>query len=290
MSALFYNGHVRTGRHLPSLLDYPVVEFIDSSVSEPQESNRVNFHEVNICQALIDQLVANHPSRAPSITVGVLSPFRAQAAYLRQILCPNSSSVALDSDTVHVAQGRTYDVVIMSLAATTLSPFLNPLDKWCQYLHHSLPKLFPRLKREAAALHQLDYPDFTPCLDLIHHHWAEQLASFSAEGSRSDQSSLRLRLFEDVDLDLVFDLDVLPRLPENDFAPNILNVALSLARHRLVILGHYDVLHQNPLVNLPYSWAKVFDRINVEPFSQMKSRMETNGPCAFIHDRQQWNR
>ncbi|MFQ5979447.1 MAG: AAA domain-containing protein [Candidatus Heimdallarchaeota archaeon] len=287
VSSLFYQGRLRTGRYLPPFLDFPVVEFIDSSTSSPQEFNRVNYHEATICQSLLNELAANIPPDSPPVTVGIISPFRAQAAHLRREL-QVPPSISLDIGTVHVAQGRTYDLVIISLAATTPSSFLNPPEPWLQRLKNALPSIFRRLKTEAHALTPLNYPDYTEALDHVYNRWHEQLAPFLKKERDTDAStsSFRLRLFEDAELDFVFDLETLPRLPENDFAPNILNVALSRARHRVVMLGHFDILHQNPLVNLIHSWAEVFGQVRAEPLSQTTSETKTNAPYSLIGD--QW--
>ncbi|MHA2369246.1 MAG: AAA domain-containing protein [Candidatus Hodarchaeales archaeon] len=289
VSALFYNGLIRTGRYLPPLLDYPTVEFIDSSTNECQEANRINYHEANICQSLIDELAANISSRSPPIRVGVVSPFRSQASYLRHELQSPSPSILLDSGTVHVAQGRTYDYLILSLAATTLSPFLNPPEKWLRHLQHSLPTIFHRLQREAASVVRLNYPDYRPHLDLVYHRWRDYLEPFLEDNEEGvENPSLRLRLFEDAEMDLVFDLEALPRLPENDFASNILNVALSRARHRLVIVGHYEILHQNPLVNLIHSWAEVFGQVVPEPLSSVIPERIANNSFAIFGNQLRW--
>lgn len=287
VSALFYQGRIRTGRYLSPFLDFPVVEFIDSSTSSPQEFNRVNYHEATICQSLLNDIAANVSPDSSPVTVGIISPFRAQAAHLRREL-QVPPSISLDIGTVHVAQGRTYDLVIISLAATTPSSFLNPPEPWLQRLKTDLPSIFQRLKTEAHALTTLNYPDYTEALDHVYDRWHEQLAPFliKDKGKDASSSSFTLRLFEDAELDFVFDLETLPRLPENDFAPNILNVALSRARHRVVMLGHFDILHQNPLVNLIHSWAEIFSQATTEPLSQTTSETKTNGPYSVIGN--QW--
>ncbi|MFW9917909.1 MAG: DEAD/DEAH box helicase [Candidatus Thorarchaeota archaeon] len=289
VSALFYNGLIRTGRYLPPLLDYAAVEFIDSSTGECQEVNRINYEEANICQGLIDELATSISPHSPPIRVGIVSPFRSQASYLRHELQSPSPSILLDSGTVHVTQGRTYDYLILSLAATTLSPFLNPPERWLRQLHHSLPTIFHRLQREAASAIRLNYPDYRPHLDLVYHQWCDYLEPFLEDNEKgAEHPSQRLRLFEDAEMDLVFDLEALPRLPENDFAANILNVALSRARHRLVIVGHYDVLHQNPLVNLIHSWVDIFGQVVPEPLSSIIPERIANNSFAIFGNQMRW--
>ncbi len=261
ISGLFYDGQIHTGHYIPRLFDYPIIEFIDTSSYEPQEYKRVNYLEAEICQDLIDQLAAKDPSC--SMKVGIITPFYSHAAYLRHVLRSPSPSIQLDVGTVHVAQGRTYDYVIFSLAATTPSPFLNPSKKWVLHLKQYLELIFQRLKREAASIEILRYPNYTAHLKEVYNHWSEYLEPFNEEDNKSANPSLRLRLFKDVERDFEFSLEIEEKLPENDFAPNIFNVALSRARHRLVILGHFSVLHQNPLVNLIYSWAEIFGQVRL---------------------------
>ncbi|MFX0200642.1 MAG: DEAD/DEAH box helicase [Candidatus Hodarchaeota archaeon] len=261
VSGLFYDGQIHTGHYIPHLLDYPVIEFVDTSSYDPQEYNRVNYLEAEICQDLINQLATNissHPMK-----IGVITPFYAQAAYLRRFLHSPNSSIQLDIGTVHVAQGRTYDCVFLSLAATTLSPFLNPPKKWTLHLKHQLKVIFQRLKQEAFLIEKLQYPNFLAQLQQIYNRWSEQLELIEEDNREPSNSSLRLRLFKDAEMDFVFDLEENEKLPENDFAPNILNVALSRARYRLVILGHFNTLHHNPLVNLIHSWAEIFGQVQL---------------------------
>ncbi len=261
VSGLFYDGQIRTGQYIPRLLDYPVIEFIDTSSYEPQEYNRVNYLEAEVCQNLIDQLVAKESSQP--LKVGVITPFHTQAAYLRRVLHSLPSSVQLDIGTVHVAQGRTYDCVILSLSATTPSPFLNPPKKWLLRLKKYLELIHHRLKREAISIEELKYSNYLTQLQQVYNRWVEYLEPFNGENDKNSSSPLRLRLFKDVETDFVFDLETNEELPENDFAPNIFNVALSRARHRLVVIGHFDTLHQNPLVNLIHSWADIFGQVRL---------------------------
>ncbi|MFX0207540.1 MAG: AAA domain-containing protein [Candidatus Hodarchaeota archaeon] len=260
VSGLFYDGQIHMGQYIPRLFDYPAIEFIDTSSYDPQEYNRVNYLEAKICQDLLDELAAksSHPMK-----VGVITPFYAQAAYLRRMLHTPPPSLQLDIGTVHVAQGRSYDCVILSLGATTPSPFLNPPKKWIFHLKQHLELICHRLKREALSIKELQYPNYKTQLQHVYDCWSEQLEPFNEENGNRTKDSLRLRLFQDAEMDFIFDLDVNENLPENDFAPNIFNVALSRARNRLVVLGHYNVLHQNPIVNLIYSWAEIFGQVTL---------------------------
>jgi hypothetical protein len=145
------------------------------------------------------------------------------------------------------------------------------------------------LQREAASVVRLNYPDYRPHLDLVYHRWRDYLEPFLEDNEEGvENPSLRLRLFEDAEMDLVFDLEALPRLPENDFASNILNVALSRARHRLVIVGHYEVLHQNPLVNLIHSWVDIFGQVAPEPLSSIIPERIANNSFAIFGNQLRW--
>ncbi len=260
VSALFYEGKIRTGQYIPRLCESPVIEFIDSSNGNLSENKRINTHEAFICQEVIDQIARKIVTHSSPLKIGIISPFRSQAAYLRQILQKPSENVSLETGTVHVTQGRTYDCLILSLAANNFTPFLNPPDDWIRNLLISLPKIFHRLREECTPITKLNYPDFTKLLDKAFISWQHQLEPYK-EKNKETNPKLSIRLFEDIDEDFNFDLESLPQLPENLFAPNILNVALSRARKQLVVVGHYEALHLNPIVNLIHKWSEIFGQV-----------------------------
>ncbi|MFW9996152.1 MAG: DEAD/DEAH box helicase [Candidatus Odinarchaeota archaeon] len=278
VSALFYGGKIRTGRFIKADRNtFPVVDFINTSESvRAKDVNRINYYEASLCQEIIDELATKDSSR--TIKVGAISPFRAQAEHLRRTLRSPSDRVKIDCGTVHVVQGRTYDVVILSLAAAALSPFLNPSEEWLKELQGSLPLIFSRLKRESKQSKGLGYPDHVEQLERVLISWKERLKPYD-DGLASDKgdkeqevenervpneergssSVLSLRQYECEDLNIEIELDLERlQLPENQYATNIFNVALSRARTRLVVLGYFDVLHENPLVDLIHSWIETF--------------------------------
>ncbi len=266
ISSLFYEGKIRTGKFHYPLLDYPILEFIDTSHCKTKDYKRVNHHEIEIIQTILKELVTRKKaySLQEKIKIGIISPFRAQANYLQKVLNSQSSEIELDCGTVHVTQGRTYDTLILSLAATTLSPFLNPPNSWVIQLKKSLKTILQNLMVEKENLLSLGYLNFQTKLEKVFSLWIKYLDSIEeVQFSNIDmpEKLIKLRLFEDAEMDFLFNPDPIKTLPENDYAPNIFNVALSRTKSRLIIIGNYSVLHQNPLINLIYSWISIFGKI-----------------------------
>jgi len=260
VSGLFYEGKIKTGRYIPLLDRRPAIEFIDTSKINPQEHNRVNYTEAQICKEIVANLAKERGLKQTKI--GIISPFRAQASYLQHVIKAPSTNVKLDIGTVHTVQGRTYDCVILSLSANTLSPFLNPTESWLEKIKRDLFSIFIRLEEEAINIRNLNYPSYNEKIAKVFKLWKEELSNYEKTFEMEKNSNtVQVRLFKDLELDFTFNLKDMEKMPQNEFAANIFNVALSRAKSQLTIIGNYNVLQRNPIVNLIYRWISQFGNI-----------------------------
>jgi len=260
ISALFYRGEVKTGRYIEKHFE-PVIEFIDTSLITQEENDRINNTEGTICQELLKAFAENTKgiNKKRNLSIGVISPFRNQANYLSSVLHPEDETIKLEVGTVHVARGRTYDIVIFSTAATNPSPFLNPDRETIISLHSMLAEIFTTLRYNNPE--QLGYKiGYYNKIKRVYKLWSKTLQEYKEELTLKTEP-IKIKMFEDKpELELELDLKH-SALPENTFAKNLFNVALSRARYKLIIISNYEGLYKNIIIRLIYEWIKIFGEI-----------------------------
>ncbi len=117
ISTLFYGGNLKNGRDtktkdIISWIDYNPTKRWPSSEEENSERPRIfNEDEGNIITNLVNEILAS----TPDVTVGIITPYKAQAALLKgKIQQYNNIKI----DTVDGFQGKECDVIIFSVTRT----------------------------------------------------------------------------------------------------------------------------------------------------------------------------
>lgn len=117
ISTLFYGGNLKNGRDtktkdIISWIDYNPTKRWPSSEEENSERPRIfNEDEGNTITNLVNEILAS----TPDVTVGIITPYKAQAALLKgKIQQYNNIKI----DTVDGFQGKECDVIIFSVTRT----------------------------------------------------------------------------------------------------------------------------------------------------------------------------
>lgn len=162
ISECFYGGKLKNGRNTKS---FDALEWIDYMPSRPwpivreEESDNpriYNEDECKIIAGLINDLIENDSS----LTVGVISPYRAQVEMLRERV-PQSDNIKID--TVDGFQGKERDVIIFSITRTNGSyRFLADVRRVNVALSRARDKII--------IVGDIKYADDNQLLSYVRHH------------------------------------------------------------------------------------------------------------------------
>ena len=118
ISEVFYDGQLKNGRNVDESEAITWINYTPSQVwptIEEEEKQRPRiFNEDEI--AIIKDLVYKIEKDEPSIDIGIITPYKAQAAALRNNI---ASSEKIKIDTVDGFQGKECDVIIYSVTRTS---------------------------------------------------------------------------------------------------------------------------------------------------------------------------
>ncbi len=118
ISALFYGGEIKNGRNEDSIdpllwITYTPTKQWPTIQEEGNERPRI-FNEDEV--AIIFELTTEILKLTPELTIGIITPYKAQAALLKTRI---SQSENIKVDTVDGFQGKECDVIIFSVVRTT---------------------------------------------------------------------------------------------------------------------------------------------------------------------------
>ena len=119
ISTIFYDGQLKNGRDKDSTVP-PLIWITYTPTKQwpnPQEENseKSGIFNEDECEIIVD-LVLEIQSTKPEMTIGIITPYRAQAALLKKKI---KQSENIKIDTVDGFQGKERDVIIFSVTRTT---------------------------------------------------------------------------------------------------------------------------------------------------------------------------
>ena len=118
ISTLFYDGLLKNGRNEDSIDPLSWITYNPNKQwPNPQEENRERpriFNE-DECEIIFD-LVSEIQSTKPEMSIGIITPYKAQASFLRKTI---KQSENIKIDTVDGFQGKECDVIVFSVTRTT---------------------------------------------------------------------------------------------------------------------------------------------------------------------------
>ena len=118
ISTLFYDGKLKNGRNEDSKdpllwISYsPSMQWPTSQENNSERPQVFNEEERDIIASLVSDLL----SSKQGLTIGIITPYKGQAALLKKTINPSAN---IKIDTVDGFQGKECDVVIFSVTRTT---------------------------------------------------------------------------------------------------------------------------------------------------------------------------
>ena len=118
ISELFYDGHLKNGRNEDSIDPLSWITYLPTKQwPSREEENRDRPRIYNEDEgAIITDLIKDIRRTNPKMSIGIITPYKAQAALLKGKIQPSQS---IKIDTVDGFQGKECDVIIFSITRTT---------------------------------------------------------------------------------------------------------------------------------------------------------------------------
>ena len=118
ISTLFYDGYLKNGRDEDSIDPLSWITYTPTQqwpTTQEENSEKPRIFNKDECIIIVDLVTEIRNSR-PEITIGIITPYRAQTTLLREMI---QQSDKIKIDTVDGFQGKERDVIIFSVTRTT---------------------------------------------------------------------------------------------------------------------------------------------------------------------------